>query len=88
MQLVIALPMVAAAFMFSTLANAYSQEEVNVFAPTDSEVAAQKLVVSPMNAKNVENRADNHAGGATPSQHATGPETTGSKQLPAPETAK
>ena len=88
MQLVIALPMVAAAFMFSTLANAYSQEEVNVFAPTDSEVAAQKLVVSPMNAKNVENRADNHAGGATPSQHATGLETTGSKQLPAPETAK
>ena len=88
MQLVIALPMVAAAFMFSTLANAYSQEEVNVFAPTDSEAAAQKLVVSPMNAKNVENRADNHAGGATPSQHATGLETTGSKQLPAPETAK
>ena len=88
MQLVIASPIVAAAFMYSTLANAYSQEEVNVIAPTDSEVAAQKLVVVPMNAKNVENRADNHAGGATPSQHATGLETTGSKQLPAPETAK
>ncbi|MFM0234002.1 hypothetical protein [Paraburkholderia sediminicola] len=88
MQLVIALPIVAAAFMYSTLANAYSQEEVNAFAPTDSEVAAQKLVVGPMNAKNAEIRADHHAGGAMPSQHATGPETTGSKQLPAPETAK
>ncbi|MDR6472183.1 hypothetical protein J2777_005924 [Paraburkholderia graminis] len=86
MRLIIASPTVAAAFMYSTLANAYSQEEVNVFAPTDSMAGSQNQGAGTLNAKSVESRPEAGGNEAMPSHNPTGREITGFKQLPAEST--
>ncbi|WP_250494879.1 hypothetical protein [Caballeronia sp. GAWG1-1] len=87
MRLVIVLPTAAAAVFYSALANAYSQEEVNIFAPPGNEVV-EKPGVGSIKAVSAEMKTGAPTDGAMQTPHATAPGPNGTNQPAAPEIVK